>query len=144
MLFGIFEMREFAYSHEDERVKSMMRKIEVLMSKLAGQHEIILKLENDIRQANKDWCEEDEAIKELALRVLPSDKVEGDEWHVPRTVELVEMIVDELNMQNSFCHISIDQRNKLYDEVDKLKEEVKILAQEVTRLQAIEHEQTKR
>ena len=128
MLFGIFEMKEFAKNHEDERVKLMMRKIEELTNKAARQHETILKLENDIRLANKDWCEEDEAIKKLALTVLPKHEVEGDEWHIPRTVELVEMIVNRLSMQDSFYKISIEQRNKAWEEVDKLKEEVKILA----------------
>jgi hypothetical protein len=140
MLFGIFEMKEFANNHEDERVKLMMRKIEGLTNKAARQHETILKLENDIRLANKDWCEEDEAIKKLALTVLPGYEVEGDEWHIPRTVELVEMIVDRLSMQDSFYKISIEQRNKAWEEVDKLKEELKILSDEVIRLQAIEHE----
>jgi hypothetical protein len=127
MLFGIFEMKEFAKNHEDERVKVMMRKIEGLTNKAARQHETILKLENDIRLANKDWCEEDEAIKKLALTVLPGYEVEGDEWHIPRTVELVEMIVDRLSMQDYFYKISIEQRNKAWEEVDKLKEQVKIL-----------------
>ena len=141
MLFGISEMREFAKNHEDERIKSMMRKLEVLMTKAARQHEVILKLESEIKLHNKDWCEEDEAIKELALTVLPSDRVEGDEWHIPRTVELVEMIVDELNMQKTFYHITIDQRNKLYSDIDKLKEELKILSYEVLRLQTLEHKE---
>jgi len=49
MLFGISEMREFAKNHEDERIQSMMRKIEALMSKIARQHEAVLKIEEELK-----------------------------------------------------------------------------------------------
>lgn len=64
-----------------KEIESLKQRIEKLMN--------IMKLDAE------DWCEEDEKIKQQALRILPEEKVEGDTWHVPRTVELVEMITDE-------------------------------------------------
>lgn len=53
-------------------------------------------LQNEIKLQNKDWCDDDEAIKQQALRALPKESVEGDSFHVPRMGELAEMMADEI------------------------------------------------
>lgn len=78
------------------------------------------RLKAELAQSRKDWCDDDEAIKQQALRVLDAAKVEGDSVYVPRMGALAEMMADEM---------------------ERLRAEVEILAVEVTRLQAIEHEQ---
>lgn len=54
------------------------------------------RLREQLNQLNKDWCEEDEAIKQQALRVLDSKVVEGDSWYVPRGSALVELMANKL------------------------------------------------
>lgn len=56
----------------------------------------IKQLQDEIKLQNKDWCDDDEAIKQQALRVLPKEAVEGDSVHVPRMGELAEMMADEI------------------------------------------------
>jgi len=57
---------------------------------------VVKKLKADIEQQNKDWCDDDEAIKQQALRVLPKEMVEGDSFHVPRMGGLAELMADEI------------------------------------------------
>ena len=52
------------------------------------------RLRAELAQLCKDWCDDDEAIKQQALRVLPKFEVEGDSVHVPRMGELAEMMAD--------------------------------------------------
>ena len=54
------------------------------------------RLHEKIKLQNKDWCDDDEAIKQQALRVLPKETVEGDSVHVPRMGELAEMMANEI------------------------------------------------
>jgi septal ring factor EnvC (AmiA/AmiB activator) len=86
MLFGIFEMREFAKNHEDERIKSMMRKIESLTSKLSRFNEKILEQEAELNKLNEmlnetaygqkkidayvSICEENNRLKEEQLEMI--------------------------------------------------------------------------
>jgi hypothetical protein len=95
MKFGIVEMREFAENHEDERVYLIFKRMEEARSKMAQWCDEVNRLNEFIKRQNQDWCDMDEAIKKQALRVLDAKRVEGDSWHVPRDVELVEMIVEE-------------------------------------------------
>ena len=53
------------------------------------------RLRAELAQLRKDWCDDDEAIKQQALRVLPKFEVEGDSVHVPRMGELAKMMADE-------------------------------------------------
>ena len=95
MKFGIAEMREFAENHEDDRVFLIFRRMEEARSKMAQWCDEVNQLNELIERQNKDWCDMDEAIKKQALRVLDAKRVEGDTWHVPRDVELVELMADE-------------------------------------------------
>ena len=54
------------------------------------------RLRAELAQLRKDWCDDDEAIKQQALRVLDAAKVEGDSVNVPRMGALAEMMADEL------------------------------------------------
>jgi phosphotransferase system HPr-like phosphotransfer protein len=56
----------------------------------------VKRLQAEIKLQNKDWCEDDEAIKQQALRVLDAAKVEGDSVYVPRMGALAEMMADEI------------------------------------------------
>jgi len=56
----------------------------------------IKQLQDEINLQNKDRCDDDEAIKQQALRVLPKEVVEGDSVHVPRMGELAKMMADEI------------------------------------------------
>ena len=47
MRFGVNEMREFAKQSDDERIKSMMRRIELLTSKCARWNEALESLESE-------------------------------------------------------------------------------------------------
>jgi septal ring factor EnvC (AmiA/AmiB activator) len=53
MKFGYKEMREFAESSDDPRVKSMMNRIEELKSKLARQHNLLQELEQYLADFKK-------------------------------------------------------------------------------------------
>lgn len=82
-------------------------------------------LQDEIKQQNKDWCDEDEAVRNHALRVLPKETVYGDTWSVPSVVALSEMMADEIIklrnniMKDSFNDLTIDQINTLYDSLCK-------------------------
>jgi hypothetical protein len=54
------------------------------------------RLRAELAQFRKDWCDDDEAIKQQALRVLDAAKVEGDSVYVPRMGALAEMMADEM------------------------------------------------
>ena len=54
------------------------------------------RLRAELAAARKDWCGDDEAIKQQALRVLDAAKVEGDSVYVPRMGALAEMMADEM------------------------------------------------
>lgn len=56
----------------------------------------VKRFQDEIKQHVKDWCDDDEAIRQQALRVLPKESVEGDSVHVPRMGELAEMMADEI------------------------------------------------
>lgn len=56
----------------------------------------IERLNKEIKLQNKDWCDDDEAIKQQALRVLSKEAVEGGSVHVPRMGELAEIMADEI------------------------------------------------
>lgn len=60
------------------------------------QRREIDRLRAELAQSRKDWCDDDEAIKQQALRVLDAAKVEGDSVYVPRMGALAEMMADEL------------------------------------------------
>lgn len=85
--------REYVAAAEIESLEASLIKQEFEVERL---RKVAKKLEEDIELQNKDWCDDDEAIKQQALRVLPKEKVEGDTWHVPRMVELAEMMADEI------------------------------------------------
>ena len=53
-------------------------------------------LRAELALLRKDWCDDDETIKQQALRVLDAAKVEGDSWSVPRGSALAEMMADKL------------------------------------------------
>ncbi len=53
----------------------------------------------------KDWCDDDEDIKKQALRVLPSEVVEGDTWYVPRMGDLAELMADECKRLSALVHM---------------------------------------
>lgn len=53
MKFGYKEMREFAESSDDPRVKSMMKRIEELKSKLARYHGLLQELERHLAESKK-------------------------------------------------------------------------------------------
>lgn len=61
-------------------------------------------LQDEINLQNKDWCDDDETIKQQALRVLPKEAVEGDSVHVPRMGELAEMMADEIIRLRTVIH----------------------------------------
>ena len=54
------------------------------------------RLRAELALLRKDWCDDDETIKQQALRVLDAAKVEGDSWSVPRGSALAEMMADKL------------------------------------------------
>ena len=54
------------------------------------------RLRAELAELRKDWCDDDEAIKQQALRVLDAAKVEGDSVYVPRMGALAEMMADEI------------------------------------------------
>lgn len=54
------------------------------------------RLRAELAQFRKDWCDDDEAIKQQALRVLDAAKVEGNSVYVPRMGALAEMMADEI------------------------------------------------
>lgn len=56
----------------------------------------VKRLQAEIKLQNKDWCDDDEAIKKQALRVLPKVMIEGDSCHVPFMSEVAEMMADEI------------------------------------------------
>lgn len=77
------------------------REVENLKAENKNLQTNIEKLQNIMKHDIQDWCEEDEKIRQQAMRILPEEKINGDSWHVPRMVELVEMITDEaVNLQN--------------------------------------------
>ena len=53
-------------------------------------------LQDEIKLQNKDWCDDDEAVRNQALRVLPREIVYGDTWFVPSVVALSEMMAEEI------------------------------------------------
>jgi hypothetical protein len=133
MKFGISEMREFAENHEDERVYLIFKRMEEARSKMAQWCDEVNRLNEFIKRQNQDWCDMDEAIKKQALRVLDAKRVEGDKWHVPRDVELVELIVEEYiaikeqleviearGKANAQERIALIQENKIL--IDRIRE----------------------
>lgn len=91
--------REHVAAAEIERLNQMLRETGYGQGQIdayAAQCEEIDKLCEEIKLQNKDWCDDDEAIKQQALRVLPKEAVEGDSVHVPRMGELAEMMADEI------------------------------------------------
>lgn len=56
----------------------------------------VKRLQAEIKLQNKDWCDDDEAIKKQALRVLPKVMIEGDSCNVPFMSEVAEMMADEI------------------------------------------------
>lgn len=75
----------------------------------------VKRLQAEIKLQNKDWCEDDEAIKQQALRVLDAAKVEGDSWSVPRGSALAEMMAYE-------CELLRDQLSETRKENDQWEE----------------------
>ena len=61
------------------------------------------RLRAELAQSRKDWCDDDEAIKRQALRVLAKFEVEGDSVHVPRMAELAEMMADTAIRHKEEC-----------------------------------------
>lgn len=53
------------------------------------------KLKAEIKMHIEDWCDDDAAIKQQALRVLGAKIVEGDTHFVPRMGALAELMADE-------------------------------------------------
>jgi len=82
----------------------------MLVNRCEELEDKIKELEAENAKLTKDWCDDDDAIKQQALRVLDPKRIEGDTWHVPRMVELAEMLADEVE--------------RLRDENAKLKEAI--------------------
>lgn len=56
-----------------------------------------LERENEtLRKVVRSHCEDIEAVREHAKRVLPAAKVDGDSYSVPSIVDLMEWVVGEL------------------------------------------------
>lgn len=53
------------------------------------------KLHNVVKLHVDHWCDDDEDIKQQALRVLDAEVVEGDTSYVPRMGALAELLADE-------------------------------------------------
>ena len=85
--------REHVAVEEIEYLEASLLKHQFEIERLK---KVAKKLKADVELQNKNWCDDDEAIKQQALRVLPKEKVEGDTWHVPRMGELAEMMADEI------------------------------------------------
>lgn len=85
--------REYVAIWEIESLEASLLKHQFEIERLK---KVAKKLKADIELQNKDWCDDDEAIKQQALRVLPKEVVEGDSVHVPRMGELAEMMADEI------------------------------------------------
>lgn len=81
---------------EVERLRAEVKILAVEVTRLqAIEHEQI-ETQAELAQLRKDWCDDDEAIKQQALRVLDVAKVEGDSVYVPRMGALAEMMADEI------------------------------------------------
>lgn len=85
--------REYVAILEIESLEASLLKHQFEIERLK---KVAKKLKADIELQNKDWCDDDEAVKQQALRVLPKEVVEGDSVHVPRMGELAEMMADEI------------------------------------------------
>ena len=87
---------ELCKNHRQETNQSHFDKHNCDFCKLEAEVE---RLRAELAQSRKDWCDDDEAIKQQALRVLAKFEVEGDSVHVPRMAELAEMMAD-----TAICH----------------------------------------
>jgi len=91
--------REHIAAAEIQRLNQMLRETGYSQGQIdayAAQCEEIDRLREKIKLQNKDWCDDDEAITQQALRVLPKEAVDGDSFHVPRMGELAEMMANEI------------------------------------------------
>jgi hypothetical protein len=50
----------------------------------------------DLAKLISDQCDDDTAIRELCLQVLPENEVHGDSYGMPTVVDLVEKLVVRL------------------------------------------------
>lgn len=91
----LFDSEEVAITlaKEVERLLAVNQIFEAANVRLATELE---RVQAELAQFRKDWCEDDEAIKQQALRVLDAAKVEGDSVYVPRMGALAEMMADEI------------------------------------------------
>lgn len=107
---------------------------------LFGEHIAILlateieRLRAELAQFRKDWCDDDEAIKQQALRVLDAAKVEGDSVYVPRMGALAEMIADEMERLRVWNKRWRDISNRLRREVGNLEVMLQRRLQEIAGL----------
>ena len=93
--------REHVAAAEIESLEASLIKQQFEIERL---RKVAKKLKEDTELQNKDWCDDDEAIKQQALRVLPKEVVEGDSVHVPRMGELAEMMADEIERLQKVIH----------------------------------------
>ena len=91
----LFDSEEVAITlaKEVERLLAVNQIFEAANVRLATELE---RVQAELAQFRKDWCDDDEAIKQQALRVLDAAKVEGDSVYVPRMGALAEMMADEI------------------------------------------------
>lgn len=87
------EVVAITLAKEVERLLAVNQIFEAANVRLATELE---RVQAELAQLRKDWCDDDEAIKQQALRVLDAAKVEGDSVYVPRMGALAEMMADEL------------------------------------------------
>ena len=87
-----------------EEIKSLEESLLKHGFEIERLKKVAKKLKADIELQNKDWCDDDEAIKQQALRVLPKEMVEGDSVHIPRMGELAEMMANEIMRLRTIIH----------------------------------------
>lgn len=96
MIFEDADLKQFAEDHHDPRIRILWERYNEAKSKATQYSKEVETLHLELHQQAKDWCDDDEAVKLQALRVLPKGVVEGDTWYVPRMADLAEMMADEI------------------------------------------------
>ena len=133
MLFGKKEMREFSTNHHDERVKSMMRKIEELTSKVARQHETILKLENNTYYSKQ--------FEDLPITTLGRNQINHDTYQITiNQITIKELLdiwdIDDINEDSEMAQVlrhlraAVVEIQILKDQLDTIEARGKANAQE--------------
>lgn len=81
----------------------------------------IERLQADNERFCRDWCDDDEDIKQRALRVLDAEIIEGDTWHVPRMGELAKMLADEVERLQILQKATSDHNKMLQSAIKRLQ-----------------------